>query len=109
MTVDEASEIIAAVKRVCPRQEFSDVSPQRWSEVLVGLKLSECLIAVGALGPISRGRITLADIRGRVESIRKNRQEPTGEAYWEAFARRGGREYEGGPVLWDPDEGGRSV
>ena len=100
MTIDEARELVAAVQRACPGQKFSDVAPKRWSELLHDLKLAECLVAVGALAPFSR-EITFADIRGRVEMIHRNRQDPSGDIYFEAVARRGGREYEGGPVPWD--------
>lgn len=102
MTPDDARELIGAVRRVCPRQQIPDTVARRWAGLLSGLRPAECLVAVGALGPVSR-EITPEMIRGRVETIRRNRQAPTGAIYREAVARRGGREYEGGPVAWDAE------
>ncbi|HEY8375961.1 MAG TPA: hypothetical protein VIK91_05705 [Nannocystis sp.] len=38
--------------------------------------------------------------------LRRRRYQPGGEAYLAALARRGGREYTGGPVQWDVPVGG---
>jgi hypothetical protein len=101
VTPEEAQELAASVRRVCPEQQINDLAVARWPVLLAGLRLSECLVAVGLLGCFKR-EIQPAEIRGAVEGMRRNQVEPGGAAYENNLASHGGREFEGGPVCWDP-------
>jgi hypothetical protein len=101
VTIDEARELAAAVRRVCPDQEITDLAVSRWPSLLHGLRLSECLVAVGLLGCF-QARIEPANIAAQVRKVRRNPVEPGGKLWADNLAAHGGQEYTGGPVpVWD--------
>lgn len=102
MTPQELRALADEVQRARPAQVVDDSELQEWARVLDGIRLPEALIAVAMLRQLTK-RIRPERIAERVREARSHAVEPAGEAYFEALARRGGREYEGGPVCWPPD------
>lgn len=73
----------------------------RFPKALKGLTDSEIRILLSRTGSM-RPETVPSDLADAADRLRKNRTPPTGTAYEQAFARRGGKEFEGGPVCWNP-------
>lgn len=102
MTPQELRALADEVHRARPAQVVDDSELQEWARVLDGIRLPEALVAVAMLRQLTK-RIRPERIAERVREARAHTVEPAGEAYFAALARRGGREYGGGPVCWPPD------
>jgi hypothetical protein len=98
MTLNEAHRLLNAAKVACPNQRITPDMPERWRELLHDVTFGDCMKAVVFLAD----RLDVIEWSDIADYLSRTRSEPGGDVYFEALARRGGKEYTGGPVCWDP-------
>lgn len=105
MNSEEVRTLVGKVRESFPTQEITESDIPTWQMILSEFRYAECLLAV-ALLRCWYDRISPERVRDRVRIKRTVAGRPAyqagGAAWQQSMAASGGREYEGGPVCWDP-------